>query len=198
MRLTGGTARGHRLLTPKGGTTIRPTSDRVREALFSILSAQVAGSRVLDLFAGTGALGIEALSRGAASCVFVDRSHEARALIARNLTACLGRPRAAIVNLTLGRPGCLSPLCHQLNQDERFDLVLMDPPYEKNLAHSALLVVEKARILAPRAMVVVEERHDQRLPATTDHLALVDHRRYGETGIWFYQPTTNANRSEYP
>jgi 16S rRNA (guanine966-N2)-methyltransferase len=186
VRITGGTARGRKLTTPRSDL-IRPTCDRVREALFNIIGQRIADSRVLDLFAGTGAIGIEALSRGAASVLFVDQSLEAGRLIEANLRACIPRPHAAFLALNLATAPHLQPLRAQIAPGDRFDLVFMDPPYQKNLAQGVLAMVEKADILADGALIVVEEHRRASLPETTGSFAFVDRRRYGETGLWFYE-----------
>jgi 16S rRNA (guanine966-N2)-methyltransferase len=193
VRITGGSARGRKLLTPRSDR-IRPTCDRVREALFNILGSRIKGARVLDLFAGTGAIGTEALSRGAVFALFVDRSLEAGRLIEANLRACLSHPRAAFLQLDLAESTSLHLLPARMKQPvERFDLVFMDPPYQKNLAHRALTMVEPADILAAGGLVVVEEHHRVSLPETVGTLVLDDHRRYGETGLWLYQRHRDAS-----
>jgi 16S rRNA (guanine966-N2)-methyltransferase len=192
LRITGGSARGRKLATPKSNV-IRPTCDRVREALFNILGQRIAGSKVLDLFAGTGAVGIEALSRGAAFSLFVDQSLEAGRLIEVNLRACIPQPRAAFVPLNLATTPHLRSLCAKMEAGACFDLVFMDPPYQKNLAQPVLAVVEKTNILATGALVVVEEHRHARLPEKVGSLFLVDYRRYGETGLWFYELQTGTN-----
>ncbi|HEB49390.1 MAG TPA: 16S rRNA (guanine(966)-N(2))-methyltransferase RsmD [Desulfobulbus sp.] len=187
MRITGGRARGHRLVTP--GTRfsgIRPTSDRIREALFSILDRKVRDALVLDLFAGTGALGMEALSRGARHCVFVDRSARALDLIRTNLQRCFPNPAASVFRGDLTRPGTLAGLAARMPGELLFDLVFLDPPYKKNLAQQALEMVDKPGILAPGAMVVAEEERTQELPEALTRLRLIDRRRYGGTGLWIY------------
>ena len=189
MRITGGSARGRRLAAPGSGRdVIRPTCDRVREALFNLLGPRPAGSRVLDLFAGTGALGIEALSRGAEFALFVDRSLTAGRLIETNLRASLSCPAAAFARLDLAAATSLTPLRAGLDPDLPFDLVFLDPPYRQHLAERLLPLLEPAGLLAPGALVVVEEHARVDLPAQSGLLALVDQRRYGETGLWLYRP----------
>ncbi len=196
MRITGGRARGHRLATPGAkNVTIRPTSDRVREALFNILGQQVQEALVLDLFAGTGALGLEALSRGARHCVFVDRSSKALDTIRTNLHRCFPSPPASIIRLDLTRPGALARLAARMPGEALFDLVVLDPPYKKNLAQQTLEMVDKGGILAPDAMVVAEEARNQELPEAIGHLQCIDRRRYSGTGLWIYR---NGPGSPYP
>lgn len=188
MRITGGKARGRSLVAPKsGGPLIRPTCDRVREALFNILGERTAGSKVLDLFAGTGAIGIEALSRGAAFTLFVDQSIEAGRLIEANLRTCFHKPPAAFLQFDLAAATQLQLLPARLPPATRFDLVFMDPPYQKNLAEQVLAMVEKADFLAAGALVIVEEHRRVSLPAAVGRLTVVDQRCYGETGLWFYE-----------
>jgi len=188
VRITGGSARGRKLTSPRA-SEIRPTSDRVREALFNIIGPRIVGSRVLDLFAGTGAIGIEGLSRGAASVLFVDQSPAVGRLIEANLRACIIRPSAAFVALNLATNPHPQPLQAAAAVAGRFDLVIMDPPYQKNMARPVLAMVERADILAENSLIVVEEHRGAALPESVASLALTDHRRYGETGLWFYAPT---------
>ncbi len=188
MRITGGCARGRRLSAPAStNRSIRPTCDRVREALFNILGQRIAGSACLDLFAGTGAIGIEALSRGAASVLFVDQSLEAGRLIAANLQACLRQPHAAFVRLNLATAPSWQPLRAGLPEGAGFDLIFMDPPYQKNLADRALAMVEKSDLLTSDGLVLVEEHRNAVLPEHLGQLTLSDRRRYGETALWIYR-----------
>ncbi len=186
MRITGGAARGRKLFSPETNS-IRPTCDRVREALFNIIGQRIVGARVLDLFAGTGAVGIESLSRGAASLLFVDQLRAAGRLIETNLRACIPEPHAAFIQLNLATTPHLRLIRAHLEADTGFDLVFLDPPYQKNLAQHVLAMVENANILAPGALVIAEEHRRADLPATVGTLSLLDQRRYGETGLWLYQ-----------
>ncbi|MBM9538261.1 16S rRNA (guanine(966)-N(2))-methyltransferase RsmD [Desulfobulbus alkaliphilus] len=188
MRITGGNARGRKLMTPASGKAdIRPTSDRVREALFNILAQRTAGSTVLDLFAGTGALGIEALSRDAAFVLFVDKSRQAGQLIEANLRSCFRQPQAAFLCQDLALPSKGLEKVLTLSGIPPFNLVFMDPPYTKKLAAPLLTNMEKTALLAPGALVVIEEHRNTRLPATAGTLKLINQRCYGETGLWFYE-----------
>lgn len=179
-RIVAGTAKGHSLQVPRGSAT-RPTSDRVREALFSRLEHDdaVHGARVLDLFAGSGALGLEAASRGAERVVLVDSSPAAAAACRRN-AAALGLPgvevRAqAVAGFLAGTP-----------VEDLFDLALVDPPYD--LAEEALAAVLHdlaQRWLAPGAVVVVERSARGPEPVWPAGLARYAERRYGQTRLWF-------------
>ena len=194
MRITGGQARGRRLLGPKSDQYfLRPTCDRVREAQFNILGKKVFGAVALDLFAGTGAWGIEALSRGAAAVLFVDESLEAGRLVAANIKNCMPQSQAGFVRLRLNASSQLTFLGGKVPAPHLFDLVFLDPPYQKHLAESLLKVVEEAHILAPGALVIAEEHHSAVLPARIGSLQSVDNRQYGESRLWFFtansQPT---------
>jgi 16S rRNA (guanine966-N2)-methyltransferase len=178
MRVIAGRLGGRRLKAPRGHVT-RPTTDRVREALFSML-ADVAGARVLDLFAGTGALGIEALSRGAAHAVFVERSRHALAALRANLLDLeIGAEQAEV------RPGdALAALQSARERGETYDLVFLDPPYERARELGEALAGILPALLAPNARVVVEA--DRRNPAELP-LAVEALRRYGDTTITIHR-----------
>ena len=171
MRVVAGTLGGRTLRAPKGSDT-RPTSDRVREALFSIL-ASVDGAEVLDLFAGSGALGIEALSRGAARATFVDSAPEAVVAVRENL-ADLG-----LVGEVLRMPALRALACRPLLERE-YDLVFLDPPYRLASSLGPQLSTALPPILAQGARVVVES--DRRAPLALE-LELLRERRYGDTLI---------------
>ena len=188
MRVIAGEARGRRLEALPGTDVTRPTLSQVKEAMFSIVQFDLPGARVLDLYAGSGQLGIEALSRGAVFALFVDRSLTAGRLIETNLRASLSCPAAAFARLDLAATTNLTPLRAGLDPDLPFDLVFLDPPYRQHLAERLLPLLEPAGLLAPGALVVVEEHARVDLPAQSGLLALVDQRRYGETGLWLYRP----------
>lgn len=175
MRIVAGSHRGRRLETPPD-ERIRPTSDRIRESLFNILHHKLdgfIGKRVLDGFAGTGALGFEALSRGAASALFVDNNRDALALCRRN-AASLGLSGQADFRLV--------DLTRVPQSAGTFDLVLLDPPYGKGLAGAALDALAAAGWLAPQAIAVVEADRSQP-EIIPDGFLTVDSRDYGRTRI---------------
>ncbi|MEA2224066.1 MAG: rRNA (guanine966-N2)-methyltransferase [Solirubrobacteraceae bacterium] len=172
MRVVAGAYGGRRLAAPEGSAT-RPTSDRVREALFSVLGTSVQGARVLDLFAGSGALGIEALSRGAASAVFVDRAPRAIGAVRANLAA-LG------IDADVRRIEARAWLRTASARSEAYDLVFLDPPYRRAAELGRELSEGLAAVLAPGARVVTES--DRRDPLELD-LPVADERRYGDTVI---------------
>ncbi|HEU5491143.1 MAG TPA: 16S rRNA (guanine(966)-N(2))-methyltransferase RsmD [Gaiellaceae bacterium] len=172
MRIVAGSRRGHRIAAPKGSAT-RPTSDRVREALFSIVGS-VEGAAALDLFAGSGALGLEALSRGAASCVFVERDREAVRVIQANLE------KLRLTGATVVARDVAPALRDDRARGRRYDLVLADPPYEDWETHAKTLIELLPAVLADDALVVVEtaDRVEPELP-----LDLVTTRRYGSARV---------------
>ena len=177
MRIVAGRWGGRRLSSPKGAAT-RPTSDRVREALFSILGDFVQDARVLDLFAGSGALGLEALSRGAATATFVDSAPAAVAAVKANLEALGGEAevrRSDALRFLRAAPG----------ETRQYDLVLLDPPYRLAERLGRELSEALPAVLAPAALVVCES--DRRAPLPLD-LPLNDERRYGDTLIRIHEP----------
>ncbi|MBK6684201.1 MAG: 16S rRNA (guanine(966)-N(2))-methyltransferase RsmD [Deltaproteobacteria bacterium] len=183
MRIIAGIYGGRRLAAPKGERT-RPTADRAKEALFSILGG-LEGAHVLDLYAGTGAIGLEALSRGAARAVFVEKARPALEALDENLRALgIDGEAAKVLRLDVGRA------LKVLAEDERFDLIYADPPYE--LARTALPEVLgfATRGLSETGRLVLEHRHLDPSPAAPPGLALTDQRRYGEATLAFYGRST--------
>jgi 16S rRNA (guanine966-N2)-methyltransferase len=176
VRVVAGRFGGRPLVAPRGRGT-RPTSDRVREALFSILGS-IEGDRVLDLFAGSGALAIEALSRGASEAVLVDSSAAAVAAICRNL-------EALNVEAKVRRQDVLAYLRTASRDARQYDLVFLDPPYRHASALGPELSIALGPVLAPATRVVAES--DRRAPLDLD-LELLDERRYGDTLIRIHGP----------
>lgn len=174
MRIVAGHLGGRMLTAPRGRGT-RPTSDRVREAVFSILG-DVDGARVLDLFAGSGAMAIEALSRGAAEATLVDSSPSSIASIQRNL-------RSLQLEATVRRQSVSAFLGHARSDGRQYDLVFVDPPYRRASAYGQELSAGLTPLLAPGARVIAES--DRRKPLELD-LALLDGRRYGDTLILIF------------
>ena len=176
MRVVGGSLRGRTLAAPKS-QSIRPTADRLRESLFNILihayDNPIAGARVLDLFAGTGALGIEALSRGAAFTLFVDDGAEARALVRENVATLGLGGTSRIFRRDAAKLGPAHPV-------EPFALVFLDPPYGKGLAEQALASARAGGWLKPDALVVVEEAASAKFVAP-EGFAGIERRRYDDT-----------------
>jgi 16S rRNA (guanine966-N2)-methyltransferase len=183
MRVVGGKFRGRGLVSPEH-EGLRPTADRVRESVFNILlhgieGFDIDGARVIDLFAGTGALGIEALSRGAAYCLLVEEAAEARALIRTNVEALglMGVTRIFRRDATdLGPAGNIEP----------FGLAFLDPPYGRGLGEKALVSLRDGDWLVPGAVIVLEERANANVELPSGFTEL-DQRKYGEAQVVFGQ-----------
>lgn len=177
MRIIAGERRGQVLRGPRKGG-LRPTGAYIREAVFNILAPRVAGARVLDLFAGTGAMGLEALSRGAASATFVDRDVAA---VRANLVRLGWRDRATVIRgdvlRAVGRLGA---------SGQRFDVVYADPPYAGGLADRTVRAVGGAGLLAPGGLLLVEHHHKVPLPDAAERLVRRRDLRHGETGVTLY------------
>jgi 16S rRNA (guanine(966)-N(2))-methyltransferase RsmD len=173
------------------GQALRPTADRVKEALFSMLESRfdLDGATLLDLFAGSGALGIEGLSRGAAAAVFVEQHAPARRVIEANLAACRMIDRARVLSLPVRRA-----LADLEARGQRFDGVLMDPPYGQGLADQALDQLATAEVLAPGGWVAVEHHVDDELAETYGGLRLTVGRRYGKTALALFVDSRMAEQ----
>ncbi|MBA4367052.1 MAG: 16S rRNA (guanine(966)-N(2))-methyltransferase RsmD [Desulfobacterium sp.] len=179
LRVISGNQRGRKLLTVKGLST-RPTADRMRESLFNILSSRVIGSHILDLFAGTGALGIEALSRGATSAVFIDNEKTALSIIERNIEICgLGeQSRVLKWNIAINLK-CLK------GRMPKFDIVFMDPPYDHGFVQKALTNLYQSNSVTNGSIVVVEHSPEEQVPENFFGFEMTDQRRYGRTCFSF-------------
>ena len=181
MRVIGGSARGRVLQAPRG-RNVRPTLDRVREALFQILGDRVTGAAFLDGFAGTGAVGIEALSRGAARAVFVERDPALVRAIRVNLERTGFTRRATVAAGDWRRSFAVL-----VRRDEMFDLIFLDPPYDSPDRDAAIARVARSSLLAPDGLLIVEEpaRHPDRPDG--DELRRTRASRYGDTRLAFYR-----------
>jgi len=191
LRIISGLARGRKLLTPGKSNLIRPTTDRAREALFSIIGNSIESARVLDLYAGTGALGLEAFSRGAKQVVFIEKQNTAIKLIHQNCTlCCMGLKKnhddSIIVIKHDLRRGL--PIKHPIFEESAsFDLIFLDPPYKKGLAIESLITLDNSHILNSTTLIIAEESSAETLPDSFSRITLTDQRNYGDTGFWFYK-----------
>ncbi len=182
MRIISGQARGKRLAT-FAGKDIRPTPDKVRGAIFSILFSRIGsleGRHVLDLFAGSGAMAIEALSRGAASAILVDKGIEAARVIPANLAACGFAERARFLRTDVS--GALMKLAGE----KPFDLVFLDPPYGKALVEETLGIISREGLLAAGGMICAETAKNDPVPPVVGQLVRVDRRDYGGTTVHLF------------
>ena len=177
MRVITGSARGRRLRELEGLET-RPTTDRVKESMFNILQFDIEGSRVLDLFAGTGQLGIEALSRGAAAAVFVEQRRDAAALVRDNLRLTGLADRARVVNG--------EALSYLASAGERFDIIFLDPPYAAGLWKPVLEAVSRFDILSDHGIIICESPQDEALPEAVGSCRVHRTYRYGRIRLTTY------------
>ena len=178
MRVITGTARGRKLGQLQGMDT-RPTTDQVKESIFNIIQFDIEGRRVLDLFAGTGQLGIEALSRGAAGCTFVDQRRDAAALVRSNLKLCRLSDRARVV-----QGEALSFLA---SDRERYHLVFLDPPYQTELLENALKKIAEIDILMENGIIICESLADKVLPELPQPYRKGREYRYGKIKVTVYR-----------
>ncbi|MGZ8363673.1 MAG: 16S rRNA (guanine(966)-N(2))-methyltransferase RsmD [Caulobacteraceae bacterium] len=188
MRIVSGTLRGRPVRAPEGLDT-RPTSDRARQAVFNILehapwSDGIGGLRVLDLFAGSGAMGLEALSRGAASCLFVETAEPACAAIRANIAVFKLEDRARLLRMDAVKLGQRPP------HEPAFNLAFLDPPYRKGLGELALSALDEGGWLAGDSVVVLERAADEPLAHTG--FTLLDERVYGAARVAFLRPSPRA------
>lgn len=176
MRIISGITRGRRLYSPKSHC-IRPAADKVKGAIFNILG-NCEGTFVLDLFAGTGNVGLEAISRGASGAVFVDCLQESMILLRKNIQVCRFQEKSKIFKGRL--PKILSKV---KKYRDYFDLIFVDPPYDKNLIVPTLLAIHTNKLIDAQSMVIVE--HSPRESPLCDGFDLVDQRKYGQTFVSF-------------
>ncbi|NEZ46023.1 16S rRNA (guanine(966)-N(2))-methyltransferase RsmD [Clostridium niameyense] len=180
MRIISGSAKGRKLLSPKSGIT-RPTLDRIKESMFDMIQNRVYGSKVLDVFAGTGSLGLESASRGAKECYLIDRSDETYPLLRENIS-----------NLKFEN------ICKSFNMDSYealrnfgkrslvFDLIFIDPPYAKEMIPPAIDIIQQEGLLHKEGLIVTKIDSKEEIYEGTDKIVLIRHRRYGNTTVCFY------------
>ena len=179
LRIIGGELRGKKLYTIPG-TLIRPTAGRLRESIFNILSYQIKEAIVLDLFAGTGAFGIEALSRGAESAVFIDNNKTALSVVERNVQSCAVDNRSRIIRWNIVKNlNCIKSI------GSTFDLVFMDPPYNNGLIKPSLINLHASGSLGKEACIIVEHNYLEPIPEISKQFELIDQRKYGKKLISF-------------
>lgn len=177
MRIIAGSAKGRRLLAP-GNRAIRPTGDRMRESLFSILMPRIAGARFLDLFCGSGANGIEALSRGAAHATFIDDNAEALRITRHNLEVCRLAVDSQVIKASI--PAQME------RQPRPFDIIFADPPYAWQHYDALLTAVIEKGFFEPGGLIILETARDANLPEKVGILCQQQRRRYGESALIFF------------
>ena len=178
MRVITGSARGRRLKTPEG-YDVRPTTDTVKEAMFNIIQGDIEGRRVLDLFAGTGQLGIECLSRGARDAVFIDSSRQSLALVKENLRACGFEGQTVNTDALsfIARGG-------------KYDIILVDPPYDAGLYESVLEAITRFDILTDGGIIIMESRRERQMPEPAGPYLKVREYNYGRVKLTLYTKRT--------
>jgi len=181
MRVISGTAKGHKLKSLDGMAT-RPTADKIKESLFNILLPIISDTYVLDLFAGTGSIGIEALSRGAEFAVFIDKNPSAVKIIRENLIHTKLQDKSKIYNADYKK------YINNIYDGERaFDIIFIDPPYNKGLIIPAMQLIGEKKLLSPDGLIVVEHGKEENIPEQIGDFKAIRKQDYGRTIITFYK-----------
>ena len=180
MRVIAGEAKGHKLKGTARKTT-RAITDRIKESIFGILG-DISGKRVLDLFAGTGSLGIEALSRGVREVIFIDRDRKCVKLIKENLLGLTGNSQAAVYASDVK-----NGLKRFSRRSEKFDLIFVDPPFASNLAEETLKDIERFKLVLGEGLIIARHHNRQQLPEKIGRLILSRMEKYGENVVCFYK-----------
>jgi len=190
VRVISGSAKRTSLKMPGGGK-VRPTADRVKEALFNILGPRVVGAEILDLFAGSGALGIEALSRGGVRCVFVEKDRRVMSTLKENLRITKLLPKADLINNDVKKG-----LKLLARQGSSFDIIFMDPPYLQEWEIIVLEEIARLQLLKTGGVVVVESHKNQSFPDKVSWLIKVRSEKYGDTVLTFFTKTNGQKEEE--
>jgi 16S rRNA (guanine(966)-N(2))-methyltransferase RsmD len=190
MRIIGGNARGRRL-KPAKGQAVRPTSARVKEALFDILPRDLCGAKILDLFAGTGNVSIEAISRGASEAILIDSSIQSGKVIRENLRRLRFADRTKVWIMPVSRA-----LRLLARRGESFDIIFLDPPYERDWVGATLKVIAQGSLLRPTGVLIVEHSVREDVTSRRGTLALVDQRDYGDTRLSFFKHSAETTSAD--
>ncbi|MFT3708588.1 MAG: 16S rRNA (guanine(966)-N(2))-methyltransferase RsmD [Archangium sp.] len=185
MRIVAGSAKGRTLAAPKSDDVIRPTADRVRETLFNVLGQTCDGLAVLDLYAGTGALGLEAVSRGAVKAVLVDRDPESLALCRQNTATLKFEKQIEIV-----KNDALKSIEQLARRGDRFELVFADPPYKQNVGLQILRTLDASNVVHDQGVAVIETGRDEELPEREGRFERIDEREFGVTTVRIFRFTS--------
>lgn len=181
LRVISGKVRGLKLNAPKN-EDVRPTTDRVKESLFNIINSYIMDSKVLDLFAGTGSLGIECLSRGAKECVFVDISKESISIVKSNIKKARVENESSIINSDFN-----DAIKKLQVQNKKFDVIFMDPPYYKDMFVKALESIDNAKLLEYEGIIIIEHDTKDTFPERIGSLEKNRSKKYGNTTLTFYK-----------
>ncbi len=180
MRIIAGQAKGRKLITPNGDD-VRPTTDRVKEAVFSMIAPYIHGSLVLDLFSGTGNLGLEAISRGAEKAFFVDKSRDSIKIISRNILKLDMKSKSEIKNTD-----ALKAIDDFRSSNIKFDIIFMDPPYGKGIIKSCIEEIDRSGLLNKDGIIVIEHNELEKIDANIGNLNILKDKKYGNTIITIY------------
>lgn len=176
MRVITGSARGRKLATLEGADITRPTSESVKEAVFSMIQFELEDKNVLDLFAGSGQMGIEAISRGAKHCTFIETDRNAKTIIEQNVKNCKFENESTVI---------LADAVSFLSRNNKFDIVFVDPPYKNGLAQKTLEKI--SNVLTENALVICETDFSESLPNDLSDLKIIKEKKYGKTKITVYR-----------
>lgn len=182
MRIIAGLAKGRKIMSPIGMGTTRPTLDRIKEAMFNIIQNRVYGATVLDVFAGTGSLGLEAASRGAKECYLVDKSSETFPFLAKNIENLKFQEICKCFNLD-----SYKALGEFSKKNVVFDLIFIDPPYMKDMIPPAIEIIEREELLDVNGLIVTKIDSKEDIYQGTAKIILIDSRKYGNTTVCFYR-----------
>ncbi|PJI06630.1 MULTISPECIES: 16S rRNA (guanine(966)-N(2))-methyltransferase RsmD [Clostridium] len=181
MRIIAGRARGRKLLSPKGMVT-RPTLDRVKEAMFNIIQNYVREAVALDVFAGTGSLGLEAVSRGAKKCYLVDKSPITYPILEQNVKDLKFEKECETLNMD-----SYEALKYLASKKKEFTLIFIDPPYAKEMIPPAVDIIGENKLLVPNGLIVTKIDSREEIYEGNDMISIIDHRKYGKTIVCFYK-----------
>ncbi|KAJ51522.1 16S rRNA (guanine(966)-N(2))-methyltransferase RsmD [Clostridium tetanomorphum] len=181
MRIIAGLAKGRKILSPEGMGT-RPTLDRVKENIFNIIQHNVYGTKALDLFAGTGSLGLEAVSRGAKECYLIDKGDQTFKYLQENVKNLNFEDKCKCLNVD-----SYGALKYFVKNQISFDLIFIDPPYAKNMIPPAMEIIDQNNILDKDGLIVTKIDSSEELYNGTDRIVMINHRKYGNTTVCFYR-----------
>ncbi len=184
MRISSGEKKGRALKCAEHSASLRPITDKIKNAVFSILFDKVIGAQVLDMFAGTGILGFESLSRGAESVTFVDKSYKNIKLIRENAQNLQLAQKVAVLSRDFEEA-----IGFMEKMGKTFSVVFIDPPYNTDFAFRTLNHPSFLSLIKPGGLVIVRVHHKTKLPDSINNMAVVDERKYGEAKVYFYKPT---------
>ena len=182
MRIIAGLAKGRKLMSPEGYATTRPTLDRVKEAMFNILQMKVPDAVVLDAFAGTGSLGLEAVSRGAKHCFLVDQNSETFSILKQNVSSLRFEDKCTCFN-----KDSYGALTEFAKKEVKFDLIFIDPPYRKNMIPGAVEIIDDNNLLKDNGIIMTKIDTREDIYKGTHAIPLNDSRKYGKTTVCVYR-----------